>query len=82
MRHKSSIVYLWLMNGTSLLGSGSPGAAGGDWTIQGALDFNGDGKADILWQHSSGVVYIWLMNGPSLLGTGSPGSADSNWTIQ
>src|SRR5262250_3185752 len=22
-------------------------------------DFNGDGKADILWRHSSGLVYEW-----------------------
>src|SRR6266480_648806 len=26
-------------------------------------DFNGDGKADILWQNTSGARAIWLMNG-------------------
>jgi hypothetical protein len=26
-------------------------------------DFNGDGKADVLWQNSSGARAIWLMNG-------------------
>jgi len=26
-------------------------------------DFNGDGKADVLWQNSSGACAIWLMNG-------------------
>ena len=26
-------------------------------------DFNGDGKADVLWQNSSGSRALWLMNG-------------------
>ena len=26
-------------------------------------DFNGDGKADVLWQNSSGARAVWLMNG-------------------
>ena len=38
-------------------------------------DFNGDGKADILWRHSSGTVYVWLMNGTTVIGAGSPGTA-------
>src|SRR6266550_710430 len=29
----------------------------------GKSDFNGDGKADILWQNTSGARAIWLMNG-------------------
>ena len=29
-------------------------------------DFNGDGKADVLWQNSSGARAIWLMNGTNL----------------
>ena len=28
-----------------------------------AGDFNGDGKADILWQNDSGMPAIWLMDG-------------------
>ena len=36
------------------------------------LDFNGDGKADILWQHPvSGDLWVWFMNG----GTASTGAA-------
>ena len=53
------------MNGTA---SAAParGSVAADWTIQGVGDFNGDGKADILWRHTSGRVDIWLMNGTSI----------------
>ena len=30
---------------------------------KGVGDFNGDGKADILWQNDSGQAAVWLMNG-------------------
>ena len=45
-------------------------------------DFNGDGRADILWRHTSGLVYLWLLNGTSITGTGSPGSVDLSWAIE
>ena len=30
---------------------------------QTTADFNGDGKADILWQNDNGMPAIWTMNG-------------------
>jgi hypothetical protein len=33
------------------------------WIIVGVGDFNGDGKADILWRDDKGNAAIWLMNG-------------------
>jgi hypothetical protein len=45
-------------------------------------DFNGDGRADILWRNASGEVYVWLMNGTNLIGAGSPGSVSSDWQIE
>jgi len=70
------------MNGTAVPTVAPLGTVTTDWTIAGVGDFNGAGKADILWRHPSGLVCEWLLNGPSVIGTGSPGSAGTNWQIQ
>src|SRR5437899_12530873 len=45
-------------------------------------DFNGDGKADILWQNSStGQRVIWLMNGTTHQSTVSLGTVSTSWSI-
>ena len=62
-------------------GQGSPGWASTDWTIVGVGDFNGDGKADILWRHTSGTMSLWLLDGTTIIGGGSPGTLDSSWTV-
>ena len=36
-------------------------------TSIGTGDFNGDGKADILWQNTDGTPAVWLMDGTSLI---------------
>ena len=83
----SGEVYLWLMDGTTILSQAevavvSPST---DWVIKGVGDFNGDGKADILWQNSStGEVYIWLMSGTTILSEASPATVapSTNWVIE
>ena len=35
-----------------------------------AGDFDGDGKADILWQHDNGTPAVWLMDGVNVRATG------------
>jgi hypothetical protein len=62
------------MNGTTSVGWGLIVSDAGNaaWTVAGVGDFNGDGKADILWQNTStGMVTMWLMNGTSM----------TNWAI-
>jgi hypothetical protein len=81
-------LHAWLMNRTSRV-SGidlNPKNFGGFvWQIRGLADFNGDGKADILWHHQrSGTLYVWLMNGTTAVsGTYlTPNSSpDTGWQI-
>jgi hypothetical protein len=51
-------VYLWLMNRTSTTNQGSPGTVSLAWSIKGVGGYNGDGKADILWQNTSGETEL------------------------
>ena len=45
-------------------------------------DFNGDGKADILWRNSTtGDVAIWLMDRTSFAGGSDIGTIDLKWQI-
>ena len=58
----------------------APMAAARVWS-----DFDGDGKADILWRNiSTGENYIWLMNGLSTASQGSVNFVDpaSGWQVK
>ncbi|KJU84172.1 hypothetical protein MBAV_003635, partial [Candidatus Magnetobacterium bavaricum] len=38
-----------------------------EWEFKKSGDFNGDGKADILWQNTeTGDVTVWLMDGVAI----------------
>jgi hypothetical protein len=77
-------VVIWLMNGASVIGGGSPGTVPPGWTLRATGDFNGDAKGDILWHNNTtGQVLIWLMDGATVIGGGSPGTvaAMSGWLI-
>lgn len=52
------------------------------WTVASSGDFNGDGKADILWQNSTtGDVVTSLMNGTSITGNNYLVTLGSPWAI-
>jgi hypothetical protein len=59
------------MNGTAIAGEGFlRTVTDQNWTVVGVGDFNGDGRADILWRNvSSGQNYIYPMNGLAILST-------------
>lgn len=45
-------------------------------------DFNGDGKADILWQNTAtGDRYVWFMNGALYAGDANIGNVPPEWKI-
>ena len=67
------------MNGTSVIGAASIGNPGPSWHALGTGDFNGDGRADILWQNSSGQVVTWEMNGTSLISSNSLANPGPTW---
>ena len=76
-------VVVWLMNGASVIGGGSPGSAASPWIVAQTGDYNGDGKYDILWRNTaSGQGVMWLMNGTSVSGGGSLGFVTTDWQIQ
>jgi hypothetical protein len=58
------------MDGTTITGGGFLPDVGPGWHAA-AADFNGDGKADILWNHDSGdLPAIWIMDGTTVAGGG------------
>jgi hypothetical protein len=62
-------VAIWEMNGTTVLNPSSSGVGtvAANWSVVGVGDFNGDGKADILWQNTTnGNLAIYLMNGTTV----------------
>ena len=77
--------YLYPMNGTTILAGDGYVRTVADlnWTIAGIGDFDGDGRADILWRNTStGQNYVYLMNGTAILTEGYLRTvADLNWTI-
>jgi len=42
----------------------SPGTS---WHVEGSGDFDGGGKADILWQGTNGQAVVWQMRGTNIL---------------
>jgi hypothetical protein len=76
---------LWLMNGTATTVSvqlSTPDHADYlGWKVPKVADFNGDGKADILWRHDDGTVVLQLMSGVVVANTVTILGPDANWGI-
>ena len=50
------------------------------WTVNATGDYNGDGKADILWTNATtGEHAMWLMNGLSAGSGASLGTVPVEW---
>jgi hypothetical protein len=51
------------------------------YTLTRLGDFDGDGKADLLFQDASNNLVLWRMNGSTIAGTTTYRSPDPNWTL-
>lgn len=77
-------VAIWFLNGTTVSSSASLGAVSTvTWpaTSMATGDFNGDGRADILWRSNGGALAIWLLNGAAISASGNLGTVPTNWTV-
>jgi FG-GAP-like repeat/FG-GAP repeat len=83
----------WTMNGSQVLSSqqvtlgGSAVTPDSSWSVAGIGDFNGDGKADVLWRNTNGSLLDWTMNGSQIASVqavtlgGSAVNPDSSWSV-
>jgi hypothetical protein len=88
-------IAIWEMNGSQIkaadytrVGATAVGAPGNDWHVLGADDYDGDGKADILWRTDSGALAIWEMDGTHVaaadytrIGATAVGAPGADWHV-
>ena len=72
---------MWLMNGTTLTNGAGLLEAGSGWIVTHTDDFNGDGKADLVFRHTDGRIAMWLMNGTTLTSGAGLLNAASGWAV-
>jgi hypothetical protein len=69
------------MNGTNITSGAALPTLGPSWHYVASADFNGDGKADILWQNDNGATAVWLMNGTSVSAGAILPNTGTSWHV-
>ncbi len=85
-RNTDGNIAAWFMtaslSGGAQVQSGVPiGFVDTNWQIVGQRDFNGDGKADLVWSNANGEVAIWIMNGSAVASSQNFGIIGNGWSI-
>ena len=76
LRNANGSLEEWIMNGSQIesgqavTDQGAAVSLGSSWALAAVGDFNGDGKADLLWRNSSGALAEWTMNGAAITSAG------------
>jgi hypothetical protein len=74
--------YLYPMNGTTILATEGfiRTVADPKWQVKATADFNGDGRADVLWRNSTtGENYVYLMQGTTISAEGYLRTVGLEW---
>ena len=85
-RPSDGLVEIEMINGTNNAGGGviSNNPFDASWAVKTAGDFNGDGRADLVWQRAGdGLTEIQFLNGNSAIGGGAIANSpfDANWQV-
>jgi hypothetical protein len=94
-RNDNGSVVAWDMNRNGSIGGSAELKFGGiavrpdaGWSIAGLSDFNGDGRADVLWRNSGGPLALWTVNGNTITdsasvkdGAGNLVQPDASWSV-
>ena len=82
-RDNSGNVAMWLMNcslsAATVLQSSAVGNVPLSTLPLGTGDFNGDGRADILWRDAGGNTSIWFMNAAQVWSSAAVGNIPATW---
>lgn len=83
--HASGASVIWQMSGAHNTGAGgaTDAQASQAYSLLGTGDFNGDGKADLLWRNDAvGTTVIWVQSGTHLLNRGTTSvQAGTDWYV-
>ena len=68
--------------GVNLQANAQVGGVDPSWTLEGAFDFNGDGRADLYWFNpTSGEITIWESTGTGFVQNAYVNGVASGWTM-
>ncbi len=77
LRNTNGSLGEWMMNGSQIefaepvTFQGTAVSLNSSWTLAAIGDFNGDGKADLVWENSNGALAEWTMNGVAITSANS-----------
>jgi hypothetical protein len=78
---KTGAVAMWQMDSLKILANEGVSTQATTWHAMDAFDFNGDGKADILWENSNGQLQLWQMDGSKVAQKLDLGSLAAGWHV-